>query len=115
MSEQFVLHSLRCTYGTRLIEAGADAFTMMRLMEPGDNQPVGILLCTQKDHAIVEYALAGMTNNLFVSKYQLELPKKAEMQSFLERKLREAGNYSKPCCTLNAEQEDNDNPPGPNR
>lgn len=32
MSGEFVLHSLRHTYGTRLGEAGADAFTMMRLM-----------------------------------------------------------------------------------
>ena len=42
----------------------------------GDNPPIGILLCTQRDHTLVEYALAGMDNSLFVSKYQLELPKK---------------------------------------
>ena len=41
------------------------------MMSTGDNPPVGILLCTQKDHALVEYALAGMGNNMFVSKYQL--------------------------------------------
>ena len=41
-----------------------------------DNPPIGILLCTDKNHALVEYALAGMDNGLFVSKYQLELPKK---------------------------------------
>ena len=58
-------------------------------MTEGDNPPVGILLCTQKDHALVEYALAGMDNQLFVSKYQLELPKKEEMQRFLEEKMRE--------------------------
>jgi len=56
-------------------------------MTPGDNPPVGILLCTQKDHAIVEYALAGMGNTLFVSKYQLELPKKEEIQRFLEEQI----------------------------
>lgn len=55
-----------------------------------DNPPVGILLCTKKDHALVEYALAGMDNNLFVSKYQLELPKKEEMQRFIEEQLKEA-------------------------
>jgi hypothetical protein len=54
------------------------------MMNKGDNPPVGILLCTQKDHALVEYALAGMDNNLFVSKYQLELPKKDDIQRFLE-------------------------------
>ena len=61
------------------------------MMADGDNPPVGILLCTQKDHALVEYALAGMDNHLFVSKYQLELPRKEEIQKFLEEKMREVG------------------------
>jgi hypothetical protein len=45
------------------------------------------LLCTQKAHPLVEYALAGIDNNLFVSKYQLELPKKEEMQKFIEEQM----------------------------
>lgn len=53
----------------------------------GDNPPIGILLCTQKDHALVEYALAGMDNRLFVSRYQLELPRKEDMQRFLEAQI----------------------------
>lgn len=57
----------------------------------GDNPPVGILLCTQKNHPLVEFALAGMDNQLFVSKYQLELPKREEIERFLVEKLREAG------------------------
>jgi len=61
------------------------------MMTDGDNQPVGILLCTQKDRALVEYALAGMDNGLFVSKYQLELPKKEEMQRFIEKQVQERG------------------------
>ncbi len=52
-----------------------------------DNPPIGILLCTKKDRALVEYALAGMDNQLFVSKYQLELPKKEEMQRFIEEQI----------------------------
>jgi len=62
------------------------------MMGEGDNPPVGILLCTQKDHALVEYALAGMDNKLFVSKYQFELPRKEDLKRFLEEKLREVGN-----------------------
>ena len=58
-------------------------------MTSGDNPPVGILLCTQKDNPLVEYALAGMDNQLFVSKYQLELPKKEDMQRFLAQKIKE--------------------------
>lgn len=63
------------------------------MMANGDNPPVGILLCTQKDHALVEYAIAGMDNHLFVSKYQLELPKKEDIQRFLEEKMREDIGY----------------------
>ncbi|MFY9822156.1 MAG: PDDEXK nuclease domain-containing protein [Thermoanaerobaculia bacterium] len=59
------------------------------IMTAGDNPPVGILLCTQKDHALVEYALAGIDNGLFVSKYLLELPRKEEMQRFIEEQLAE--------------------------
>ena len=59
------------------------------MMSKGDNPPIGILLCTQRDSTLVEYALAGMDNGLFVSKYQLELPKKEEMQRFIEKQVRE--------------------------
>lgn len=59
------------------------------MMTDGDNPPIGILLCTDKNHALAEYALAGMDNQLFVAKYQLELPKKEEMQRFIDEQLRE--------------------------
>lgn len=62
------------------------------IMVEGDSPPVGILLCTHKDHALVEYALAGIDNKLFVSKYQLELPTKEAMLRFLEEKMREVSN-----------------------
>ena len=58
------------------------------VMTAGDNPPVGILLCTQKDHALVEYALAGISNRLFISKYQLNLPKKEEMQRFIDEQIK---------------------------
>jgi predicted nuclease of restriction endonuclease-like (RecB) superfamily len=57
------------------------------MMVDGDNPPVGILLCAQKDHALAEYALGGMDNRLFVSKYQLHLPKPEQLQRELERSL----------------------------
>ncbi len=57
------------------------------MMTEGDNPPIGILLCTDKNHALAEYALAGMDNQLFVSRYQLELPKKEEMQRFIDEQL----------------------------
>jgi len=60
------------------------------MMSEGDNPPIGILLCTQRDRTLVEYALAGMDNGLFVSKYQLELPKKEDMERFIEEQVRES-------------------------
>ncbi len=62
------------------------------MMTEGDNPPIGILLCTQRDRTLAEYALAGMDNGLFVSKYQLELPKKEDMQRFIEEQIRETGS-----------------------
>ena len=58
------------------------------MMTEGDNPPVGILLCTHKNQVLVEYALAGMDNNLFVSRYLLKLPGKDEMQAFIEEQIR---------------------------
>ena len=64
------------------------------MMQEEDNNPIGILLCAKKDNALIEYALAGMDNNLFVSRYQLELPSKEEMKRFLEESISNSeGNY----------------------
>ncbi len=52
-------------------------------MNEGDNPPVGILLCTKKGKKMVEYALAGMDNKLFVSTYMLTLPDKSTLEKFL--------------------------------
>ena len=52
-------------------------------MHEGDNPPVGILLCTRKGEKMMEYAIAGMDNNLFVSTYMLQLPDKSTLEKFL--------------------------------
>ena len=52
-------------------------------MNEGDNPPIGILLCTRKGEKMVEYALAGMDNKLFVSTYMLALPDKETLREFL--------------------------------
>ena len=51
----------------------------------GDNPPIGILLCTQKDETMVRYALGGMDNQLFVSKYKLALPSEEELRALIEK------------------------------
>lgn len=54
-------------------------------MTPGDQPPVGILLCTRKNEALVEFALGDLPNKLFVSRYAVEMPKKREMEAFLKQ------------------------------
>jgi len=63
------------------------SFYRRNMMPPGDNPPVGLLLCTRKDHTLVEYALADLPNQLFVSKYQLELPSKEQIQEFMDAQI----------------------------
>lgn len=52
-----------------------------------DNPPVGILLVTNKNEALVQYATAGMDNNLFVSKYLVELPGRKQLEEFMKHEL----------------------------
>ena len=56
-------------------------------MAEGDNPPVGIILCGGKDDNLVEYATSGMDDQMFVSKYLLELPDKRLFESFIKREL----------------------------
>ena len=60
-------------------------------MAEGDNPPIGILLCTEKGPKMVEYVLAGMDNNLFVSTYMLQLPDKKQLEKFLLNEVKEMG------------------------
>lgn len=53
-----------------------------------DNPTIGILLCTEKGNQMVEYAMAGMTQKLFVSKYLVELPSKEILAQFIENELK---------------------------
>ncbi len=57
-----------------------------------DNDPVGILLCTKSGKKMVEYALAGMDNNLFVSTYMLQLPNKEQLEQFLKEQIKTTAN-----------------------
>jgi predicted nuclease of restriction endonuclease-like (RecB) superfamily len=59
-----------------------------QIRQPDDNPPIGILLCTEKGSKMVEYALAGMEEKLFVSKYLLELPSKETLSQFIETEIK---------------------------
>jgi len=58
------------------------------IMTEIDNPPVGILLITNKNNTLVEYAKGTMDNNLFVSKYLLELPNKNDLIKIIEDELK---------------------------
>jgi predicted nuclease of restriction endonuclease-like (RecB) superfamily len=59
------------------------AFYNAEIKQTDDNPAIGILLCTEKGKKLVEYATAGMDNQLFVSKYLVELPKIEQLESFI--------------------------------
>ncbi len=46
----------------------------------GDNEPIGIILSAEKDEVLVEFATGGISNKIFVSKYQFYLPDKKQLQ-----------------------------------
>lgn len=47
--------------------------------DPDDNPPIGIILCTEKDSITAEYALGGLSNNIFASRYVLYMPNKDQL------------------------------------
>lgn len=51
----------------------------------GDNEPIGIVLGAYKDQVLIEYATQGISNQLFVSRYQLYLPDKKQLQDELRK------------------------------
>ena len=58
------------------------------VQRPDDNPPVGILLVTHKNEALVEYAISDADYDLFVSKYLVELPTKEQLNAFILKELR---------------------------
>ncbi len=59
--------------------------------EKDENPPIGLILCADKNNTMVKFALGGISNKLFVSKYKLYLPTKKELKRELikERKMLE--------------------------
>lgn len=51
----------------------------------GDNEPIGIILGANKNNILVEYATASITNKVLLSKYQLYLPNKEQLQEQISK------------------------------
>lgn len=56
--------------------------------DPDDNPPIGIILCTEKDSIAAEYALGGLSNNIFASQYVLYMPDKEQLIAQVEAVLK---------------------------
>ena len=54
-------------------------------MEADENPPIGLVLCSEKNETQVEYALGGLSNQIFVSRYLLHLPTQEELEAFVRR------------------------------
>lgn len=53
--------------------------------DEGDNKPIGIILCTDKDALTAEYALGGLSSNIFASKYTYYIPQKEQLIAEVEK------------------------------
>ncbi|WP_300978103.1 PDDEXK nuclease domain-containing protein [Flavobacterium sp.] len=53
-------------------------------MAENDNPPIGIILCSQRDAALVHYATGGLSQEVFVSKYKLQLPTEEELKELIK-------------------------------
>lgn len=60
------------------------------VMQEDDNPPIGLLLCADYGETTVRYATEGLSQNLFVSKYRLQLPSEEEIRKYLIENLTEA-------------------------
>lgn len=63
----------------------------------GDNPTIGLVLCAEKDDALVQYTLADKTKQIFTSKYQFHLPTEKELvrelkkeREYIEHKLQDS-------------------------
>jgi hypothetical protein len=52
---------------------------------PGDNSTIGIVLCSQKDEALVKYSVLEENKQLFASSYRLVLPAEEDLSRKLEK------------------------------
>lgn len=65
---------------------------------PGENPPVGLILCAEKDSAVAKYALEGLPNKVLAAEYKLALPAPKALADELDRtrKLLEAQRRGRP-------------------
>jgi len=58
----------------------------------GDNPPVGIILCSSKDNALVHYATGNLPQEVFVSQYMLQMPAEEKLKQIIIREIESRKN-----------------------
>ena len=71
----------------------------------GENPPVGLILCSQKDEALARYALEGLPNNILASEYRIALPDEDLLAQELDRtrqaiELRGSATFNAPTMSV---------------
>lgn len=61
------------------------AYYRKNIMMPDDNPPVGILMCSEVGQEMAEYTLLDTDEDIFISKYELNIPSKERMTEFLRK------------------------------
>jgi len=64
-------------------------YTAEHMMLPGEFPPIGIILCAERDEAVVHYALGGLKNKILASQYRLQLPNEKRLKTELRRAQKE--------------------------
>lgn len=55
---------------------------------PGDNPPIGLILCSSKNEAVAKYSVLAESKQLFSARYVTYLPTEKELERELERERR---------------------------
>jgi predicted nuclease of restriction endonuclease-like (RecB) superfamily len=58
---------------------------------PGENPPVGLILCAERDHAVAKYALEGLPNKVLAAEYRMTLPQESLLAEEIEKTRRQLG------------------------
>jgi predicted nuclease of restriction endonuclease-like (RecB) superfamily len=58
-------------------------FAKKHWVQEGENPPVGLILCAERDATVARYALEGLPNKVLASEYRLLLPKEKELAKAL--------------------------------
>ena len=58
-----------------------------------DDPTIGLILCSEKNEAVVRYVLADKNQQVFASRYQLHMPSEAELRAEIQRELQQLGPF----------------------